>query len=388
MPETDQPRAAVPNPRQKTSRRRGILVASLLLLGVIAFLIMAEDTADVAQRDTPPTHQLVSVETLSTGAEAVEVSAFAHVNPRWAAELRAAVSGRITQVAPSALAGEQVSAGTTLVTIENSQYTAEMADAELAVLQAELDLRKAKSATTVARRQFQRDGTKPPSDLSIHLPEQAIAKSAVKSAKARLAAARQQLDDATINSPFSGFVTDRFVSLGQTVNIGDPLLKLVDDSTFELKVALSKKDWRLLKHPIAGLEARVLDTHDRQIATARIRRGGGFLDEQTRQYQVFLDIQKTDATTVLSGDFVRVVLPGKTLPDTLNIAASSLTQDGYIWHLDAEDRLQKSPVEVLFHRHTRIIVRAPAASSSWRVAVSPLASYLPGQQVQAQTIEH
>ena len=175
-----------------------IFLALMVLAAVSLYLFSAEDTIDVQQTEEELVAQPVSIETLSVRPETVEVASVAEVRPRWSAELRAAVSGRVDEVLDSALAGERVKAGTTLITIENSLYAAEMAAAELAVKEAQLALSKAEKATAIARKQYKRDGTKPPNDLALHLPELRIAETALKSARARVAASRPQLRDSQI----------------------------------------------------------------------------------------------------------------------------------------------------------------------------------------------
>jgi RND family efflux transporter MFP subunit len=317
----------------------------------------------------------------------VEISAFAEVQPRWSAELRSAVSGLVLEVRDSALVGERVEQDTTLITIEQSQYIAELSSAELALKEAQLALSKAEKATAIERRQFTRNGTKPPNDLALHLPELRIAKSAVKSAEARVVSSEQQLKNTTINAPFSGYVVKRFVSPGQSINIGDSLVKLVDDRSFELVAEIGRSEWLLLQQPLSGLTARVLSEDGKDIAQAKIRQGGGFLDEKTRQYKVFLEIANTHKSTVLSGDFVRVLLPGITLPATLNVPETAVTQERYNLYLDNKDCLQRDTPQLLFRRHNRVIIRAPESANTWRIAVTPLASFLPGQQVRPQPVE-
>ena len=293
--------------------------------------------------------------------------------------------GAVVEVLDSALAGERVDAGTTLVTIENSRYLAELAAAQLALDEAHLALWRAKNATLVAKREFERTKTKPPNDLALKLPQLGIAKSAVTAAEARVAAANRQLSDTTITAPFSGFVTERFVSPGQIVSAGDRIVRLADNTNFELTAELGRKDWLLLKRPLSGQTAKVLDQSDALVVQARIRRGGGFLDEATRQYKVFLEINEPES--VLSGDFLRVVLPGITVPVAMRIPASSLTQKGYIWYVDDDGRLQRTTPKVLFRRHDRIVIEAPQGLETLRIATTPLASFLPGQKVRAKKVE-
>jgi RND family efflux transporter MFP subunit len=354
------------------------------------FLGAAEDTIDVAEITGPEPLKLVSVELVSSGPEGVEVNAFAEVRPRWSAELRAAVSGRVSEVFETAFAGARVEAGTTLLSIEASRYAADLAAAELGLEEAKLALWQARNVTTVARRSFQRSGTNPPNDLALKLPQLAIAQNSVKTAEARVAAAQRQLEDATVTAPFSAFVTKRFVSPGQTVNVGDQLVMLVDSSMYQLEVGLGRDDWDLLDTSLSGLSAAVLNQNGDQIAQANIRDTGGFLDEQTRQYRVFLEIDALHAPQVLSGDFVQVVLPGITVSDALNVPASAITQEGYVWYVDHENHLQRLEPEILFRRHDRVVIRNLRSenplSNTWRIAVTPLIAFLPGQVVRAQEV--
>ncbi|MCZ4280690.1 efflux RND transporter periplasmic adaptor subunit [Kiloniella laminariae] len=364
-----------------------IVISLITLFGVIFLLVMEEDTADITRTGTPAPLQLVSFEKVQTGPETLEITSFAEIRPRWSAELRAAVSGRIDKVHDNALAGEAVDKGTTLIEIENSRYVAELAAAELALKEAELELLKAKNANYIAQKEFERSSRKAPNDFALKIPQLEIAKQSVTSANARVRAARQQLEDTTILAPFPAFITRRFVSPGQMVNVGDQLLKLVDNTRFELEAEIGRREWNLLQKPFEGLEARITGQAGELIAQAKIRRGGGFLDEATRQYKIFLVIEETAPSKVLSGDFVKLSLPGITISEALDIPASSLTKDGYLWYLDSQDRLQRLEPLVLSRRDDRIIIQAPAGEHSWRFAITPLVSFLPGQKVYAREKE-
>lgn len=365
-------------------RKRWLAIALsiLCLIGVIVFLDSAEDSIDVQPSQRPPELPVVSVFSVEVAPANAEITAYAEIRPRWSATLRAAVSGRITQVFPHALAGEPVTVGTPLISVERSAYVAEVAAAELAVKEAKLALSRSEKATQVARQQFKRGGTQPPNDLALHLPQLRIAKAAVKSARARLKASEKKLENTTLKAPFSGFVTERLVSPGQSVHTGDALLKLVDNTAFEVTVELERHQWQLLRQPLAGGRARLLNQGGEFVASAMIRRGGGFLDDKTRQYKIFLDLQQSEDSSILSGDYVRVLLPGITIAQTLTLPTSSLTQEGHVWYVDVNNRLQKHVADVLFRRQEQVVIKAPEGDDTWRVALTPLLSFLPGQPVQ------
>ena len=81
-------------------------------------------------------------------------------------------------------------------------------------------------------------------------------------------------------------------SLGQNGSAGEAaLVHLSDDSQFELVAELSQADWALADHPIAGAKARLYTSRQgAPLGEAQIRQGGGFLDQNTRQVRVFLDV--------------------------------------------------------------------------------------------------
>ena len=377
------------NHRGQATKWRWVWI--VFALGVLAIvgtvLAVLEDTADVARTETAPTLQAVSVKVLGVGDATAVVEAFAAVRPRWSVEIRTAVGGRVTEVRRIALAGERVPAGAVLFRIERVQYEPAVAAAELALTEARLALIRAGNNTLLARRQFERDSTRPPNDLALHLPQLTIAERGVALAEAQLRAAQQQLADATITAPFSGFVTERLVSLGQTVGVGEPLVKLIDDAQFEMTVAFSRESWALLDHPIAGQVVRLQDIAGNSLGNAHVRQGGGFLDQSTRQYRVFLEVHKTDEQAVLSGDFLRAVLTGRVVKDTLSVPETALTRAGHVWFVDQNDQLLRVVAEVMFRRTNHVVIKAPGDSQTWRLAITPLASFLPGQRVAPHVVK-
>lgn len=368
-------------------RRLWILLSLAMLIGVGIVLVLTEDTVDTTQVATPPVLQTVSVGEFPVKDVTAVVETFAEVHPRWSAEIRTAVGGRIVDVREAALAGAQVPAGAVLFQIESVQYDPAVAAAELSLAEAQLALLQARNQTTISRRQFERDNTRAPNDLALHIPQLEIAERQVASAKAQLRAAQQQLTDTVIVAPFSGFITERFSSLGQTVAAGEPLVKLVDNARFELTAEVSRESWALLDHPIHGQVAQLVDTAGNQVGTATVRRGGGFLDQDTRQYRVFLDVRGTAEQSIVSGDFLRVLLTGRVLENTLSIPDTALTRTGHLWLVDQEDQLMRLEPRILFRRDDQIVIAAPTGDQVQRVAVTPLASFLPGQRVAPKSVE-
>ncbi len=368
-----------------------LVIALALFGGVIAYLLSTEDTADIVADQRSTRLQIVSFERVPVEPQRLEIVAYSQVNPRWSANLTAAVSGRVLDVTDKALAGEPVAAGTVLLHIEPSPYEAELASAKVALQEAELALWNAKNASHLAQEQFRREGKTAPNDLALKLPQLQIATDSVALAQARLKRAEQQLANTIVSAPFSGFVTERHVSPGQAIGTGETLVHLVDDKVFELEVELNRRDWSLLPQPIVETVARVLDQSGAEIGQAQVRRAGGFLDEKTRLYKIFLEVNAADNPAILAGDFVQVALTGRIFERAMSIPEGALTQEGYVWHLDEEDCLKRFAPIVLFRRDARVIIEAPDEPhvASWRIVTTPLASFLPGQRAEpAETTQH
>ncbi|MEX0283557.1 MAG: efflux RND transporter periplasmic adaptor subunit [Paracoccaceae bacterium] len=363
-----------------------ITLAILILLAVVMLLWEVEDTANVTERSTRPSAPTVSVVTVNRAEARAQVSVFAELRPRWDTEIRAAVSGRITAVHDAALAGSRVDEGTVFMEIQRTQHEMTVATAELAVEEARLTLLRAQNQTTVARRQFDRDGVEAPNDLALYVPQLRIAERGLTSAQTQLAAAKRQLADTEVRAPYSGFVTRRLASLGQTVSTGEPLLRLSDDSRFEMEVSLSPQNWALLEHPIAGGTAQLFHRDGRALGHAKIRHGGGFLDPETRQMRVYLEV--TDpGEAVLSGDFLRVTFAGRPIANTLTLPESALTRAGFIWVVDSDNLLQRLEPEILFRAGDTITIAAPEGDGPLQIVKTPLAAFLPAQRVTPQVAE-
>lgn len=365
----------------KARRRRLWVVVSLVVLaGVVVLLFSTEDTADVTRTTSPPALPVVTVMN-ATSAEAVAtISRFAELRPRWDSEIRAAVSGRIINVHDAALAGERVEAGAPLFSIEKTPYETALAAAELSLEQAKLALLQANSKAALARQEVDLLNVSAPNELALRLPQVRIAERALASAEAQLDEARRQLSDTDVTAPFSGIITKRMASLGQTVAVGEALLHLSDDRQYELAVELNETDWALLEHPIAAQNARLFHRNGAPLGEARIRQGGGYLDTQTRQPRIFLDVANP-GEGLIAGDFVRVEFTGRTVANTLTVPEAALTRSGHIWMVDADNLLVRMAPEILFRTDGDLIVAAPEGGGPWRIATTPLASFLPGLQM-------
>lgn len=349
----------------------------------LLFVLSLEDTVDITVTTEAPDLPVVSVVAIKSGTYAGYISVQTEVKPRWTAELTAIVSSRVLDVLPDAFAGSRVEAGTELVLLEDSAYSASLRASEQALAQAELNLVDAHNRVDLARKEWLRSGQKgEPTPLALQLPELEVAQKATEAARARVKADAVELAATRITAPFSGYVSARQVSLGQTVNPGTPLLKLIGDETLEIAASLSVEEWNLLAKDWAERPVELLNAAGEAVGAATIKRGGGYLEPDTRQYRVFMEVSGSPEPNVLPGEFVTARLQGAAVPNSLQVPESALTRDGFVWHLDLENRLRRFRAEVILRNETDVILRSVDPEvSEWRIVTTPLASFLPGTEV-------
>lgn len=378
-------------PSQTKKQRKWLFAAVLFLLAVFAVLIMMDDTADVSQRELDVVLPEVSVVSVTSATHSGYIEAFAEITPRWQTVLSAQVDGEIIEMSPLALVGQRVTKGDLLVAIESREYQAQLREAQEALAQARLFLMQEQQRAQLAYNDWHLSGMAgQPSSLVLNKPQLDLAKKSVAAADAWVEAAKQQLSYTQVRAPFSGYVRQRQVSLGQTIAAGEPLLELIGDGTQDITVALTEQQWLLLGVASdlneSTLVASLHTDNGDQLATAVVHRGGAYVDPETRQYQLHLTVD-TAESHLPSGLFVQVRLPTLPAKQSLSVPAGSLTQKGHIWYVDDDDRLQRFTADLLFYHQGRPIVAAPdTAVTTWRIATLPLASFLPGLAVTAKEI--
>ena len=202
----------------------------------------AETAQADGKKDGKPVQLLVSPEdvlTVQSNALASGPVITGSIQPERRADLRAEVSAIVLQVLKEN--GEPVKRGDVLVKLDDTSIRDSL-------MSAEASSRAATQALEQSQRALERLKTLRASGMT---SAQALddaevrrnsAQSEVSAAKARLVAARQQVDRTVVRAPFDGIVSDRKVSPGDTAAIGKELLKVIDPASmrFEGRVSADK----------------------------------------------------------------------------------------------------------------------------------------------------
>ena len=182
----------------------------------------------------------VRVETIASRDLPIMVNSVGRLAPNRSVVLSAQVSGILKQY--DADVGGWVDSGGTLAVLDTTDYV-------LALHEAEANLLAAQIRQSAAKNAFER--------ASRLLPEKAITpelfdkvEAEYKSAKAQVtqltnmvALARRRLEKTSVLAPFDGYVTQRFVELGQNVSVGDQVMQVADMKTMRVKIFINELDY-------------------------------------------------------------------------------------------------------------------------------------------------
>ncbi|NPV90614.1 MAG: efflux RND transporter periplasmic adaptor subunit [Firmicutes bacterium] len=209
------------------SRRRlvaaGVIAVLLIAAGVAAFVNTRKDPATVENRPVP-----VKTAAVQKGSINRQVTLAAKIVPATEVTVIPKVGGRVASVPVDM--GDRVQAGQTLLKLESTDYYIAVQQAEAAL---ELNLANQKSAALNLERvkQLHNQGVASQKDLDTAQTAAEQADAQVKQASAALANARNQLGNASINSPIDGIIASRKVDVGEMVNTSSAVFTLVDVSS-------------------------------------------------------------------------------------------------------------------------------------------------------------
>jgi RND family efflux transporter MFP subunit len=267
--------------------------AALILAAALAAACKGTNTSKAA---TTPNAMIVGPENIAV-VKAQEIRSgpalSGNLEPEAQATVRAEVGGAVLQI--HAEQGDRVSAGQTLVNIDDSA----LRETELAAQSA---VTNAQNTADVAKRQLDRSetllkaGAIAERDLELTKNQYTSAQAALANAKAQLANAQKQLSKATIVAPFSGSVSVRQVSAGDIVQTGAALFTIVNPSTMRLEASVPADQLSAVRIG-APVDFSVNGYPNRQF-TGHVTRVNPIADPTTRQVRIIVSLPNSSGTLV------------------------------------------------------------------------------------------
>ncbi|HEX4780751.1 MAG TPA: efflux RND transporter periplasmic adaptor subunit [Usitatibacter sp.] len=297
-----------------------------------------------AATTTPPTPLLIAPEDVATVRNNTLASGPAitgTIQPERRADLRAEIPAMVVKVLKEN--GDTVKRGDLLATLDNTSIRDALASAEASE-------RAAEQALDQAARQHERMKTLRGSGMA---SAQALddaegrrnsAQSDVEAAKARLVAARQQMQRTEVRAPFDGVVTDRKVSPGDTAQVGKELVKVIDPTSMRFEAMVSAEHVGAVK---AGQTVHFrVNGYGEEDFQGRVRRVNPAANPTTRQVEVLVDFVG-EKQPKLAGLYAEGRLETESRV-SLTVPATAVLRDGdRVSAFRVKDnRLQKVPLAI------------------------------------------
>lgn len=378
--------------------KRGLQVAislGILAIGSLGYKMLSERR--VAPEQAAPERLAVLVEYQRAESRDVQfrVPGQGNVQPRYATQVTAEVSGRITWVSPKFVAGGFFAADEPLLRIEAFDYESAVdeARANLARAQALVAEERARGQVAEAEWASIQAGTVP--ELGLRRPQLASELANLQSAEARLAQAERNLQRTEIRAPFAGVLFSRNVNLGQFVPVNAAVGTLYSTDIAEIRLPLAEFDLSLIDVPVGkepdfvgpevNLRAEVAGvTHQWQ---GNLVRTEGVIDPERRVTFAVVEVQDPynrageQHSAVLSfGRFVRADISGITVGGLIEMPRFAVNSNNQLWVITPERTLQQRTVEV-YRRDRDSVYISGGLESGEMVMLTQLQTPLNGMAV-------
>lgn len=317
----------------------------LIVCGAIA-AVMLSAKSELPRRESVTPIAAVDVMTVQPGKIDVIIRSRGNVAAKRNIELASEVSGRVIWMAPEFVSGGQVKKGEPLLRIDPIDYEVALSEARAAVASAKFSL----------------------AEVQVVLMRAAIeeAEARVKASQDRLRQAEADLSNTSIAAPFDAIVDVQRIDLGQYVQAGSAVMKLLGIAKAEIRLPLLPSDVPFVRYgqrsdgswPMATLTARFGST-ERQWE-ARLARLEQRVDEQTRVFYLVAEVdhpydENLHSQPLSVGLFVEAKMAGLPIEYGTRIPRSALYSGDNVYIFD-KDSSRKQRLNVLRREDQNVIV--------------------------------
>lgn len=330
----------------------------------------------------------------------IEVKALGTVTPRTQTTLVSEVSGLITGVSPSFIAGGFFAKGDVLVRIDDRNYRADVKRAQASVATAQTLVTREAGLADYALADWERakslfQSSKAASDLALRKPQLAEAIANLDFAEAELDKRTGDLDRTVIRAPYDGLVREKRADIGQYVAAGTQLAVTFAVDIAEIRLPLPNSELPFLDlredHLTSGSGPAVTLTAEiggvENTWHGKIVRTEGVFDERSRVLYLVAQIadpynrqEQMWPYPLRMGTFVQATIAGRIAENIIKLPRSVLRHGNEIWIVNSDNELVPKRVELLRSDESSIYVSG-GINSDDLVCLTLLDNPLPGTRV-------
>jgi RND family efflux transporter MFP subunit len=376
----------------QTMMRNIVIPAVLVVLSLIGAALLIVTRADVRPVSPEPIPTTVRVVEVQPKPVKLSVHSQGSVQPQTESELVPEVSGRVTWMSPSLVAGGFFEAGEVLLKIDERDYrtAVERGRANVARADAEDEHARFEYERLV---QLERKQLTSRSQLEAALRTMRVAEAQLSDAKVALEQAEFDLERTEIRAPFTGLVSNERVDLGQFVSRGSSIATLYASGTVEVRLPIADHQLAYLNLDLGHRGLLDASTAPPVTLTAdyagriytwqgRIVRTEGQIDSKSRMVNVVARVNnETSETPLTVGLFVEAEIEGRLAEDVVVLPRNAMRNGNQVLVVDTDKRLRYRDVEPLRMYHDEVLIRGGLEAGEL-VCISPLQTVIDGMPVE------
>lgn len=371
-----------------------IVPAVIVLVAVASAAVLISNRRTLQPAQPQPVPTAVRVLTVDPGPVQLRVHAQGTVSPRTETQLVPEVSGNVTWISPSLVAGGYFEAGDPLLRIDDRDYLAAVRRAEASLARAEAENEHAQFELTraedlIARQLISR------SDYEEKVRAARVEESSVADAELVLQTARNDLARTNLVAPFAGLVRSEQVDIGQFINRGTAIAEVYATDALEVRLPIADQQLAYLNVPLDQRGELPQDAAPKVRLTAefagRKQSWSGYLarteaqiDPGSRMVYAIARVRADETEQVTAppvGLFVQAEIEGIAEDDIVVLPRSALRDNDQVLVVDTENRLHFRKVEILRVYRDDAYISAGLEAGE-RVNISPLQTVVEGMRVQ------
>ena len=353
-----------------------IVLPVVVIVAALAVGMVLLRTAPKPERRPPQERaSIVELQKLVRTRERISIPTTGTVVPRRAVTIQARVSGRVVDVSPQFIPGGRFAGGEVMLQIDAEDYRLAVSNQQAGLIRARYELAVEQGMQDVARHEWEamqghsegRKFSERERELAMRVPHLRMAEGNLAAAAAQVAQAEVNLARTRVCAPFNAVVRDRYVDLGSQVSPQTPLLELVDTDACWIRVALPAGQARWVTsadgNGTTGSRAAVTSVPGIELQAeweGTVLRRLADLEPGGRQAQLLVEVPMPGegATALPFGSYVRVTIEGPEIDNVFSIPGRALRDGRHVWIMNAQDRLEIRPVQVVWSDGERAFIRS------------------------------
>ncbi|MEM9754744.1 MAG: efflux RND transporter periplasmic adaptor subunit [Pseudomonadota bacterium] len=361
-----------------------LLAAALLVAAGGGYWWLSAPSATGTETAAAPAPLIEVTDVAATEAIVLRQTGFVRASD--AVEVVPQVTERIVEVAPAFTVGNRVTEGEVLIRLDATSAEASYAAARARVAQAAAARNEAR-ITLNRQQELRRENVVSEATLEDAQVALARAEADLAMAEAERSRAALTLDDTELRAPFDAIVTAETASVGQLVQAGASLGRLVSTDTVEIEMGVLQSDLapgggtdHVVGVPVALVDpATGGDLGEGHVAVVLPE-----IDARTRTVRLLVRVPRpfhSDTASVRLGELVELVLrlPVEDGP-ALSVRSEAVKGGDTLWQV-VDGTLVRIPVEVLSYDGETVSLRAEGLTDGDRVMLSDLAAPADGLAV-------